>query len=255
MANKVMPHLSLAKAKQLVALLEDGQVNDANQIIESIDCSVTGKQRLFSEVGELTRDVHEALVNLNNDTRLLDIADQDLPDAKIRLNHVIEMTDKAANSTMDAIDYCLPLAEQFINDLDTLMPDWKNLMDRNLEINDFKKLCHSVDSLFTLSQGNIDQLRIKLTEILLAQEFQDLTGQIINKVIELVQEIETKLVVILRVCAKQDNSHDISTSTKKLEAKPQRDIKAEGPSINTESRADVVNDQDDVDELLLSLGF
>lgn len=250
MANEMMPHISLSQAKALVAHLEAEEINEANKIVESIDFSTITNNHMFEQIGELTRELHEALLSFNDDTRLVDIAGQDLPDAKNRLNYVIEMTDKAANTTMDAVDYCLPIADKLIDDLDTLTPSWEGLMTRNLELGDFKILCHSIDQLFTHSKGSAVDLRNKLTEILMAQEFQDLTGQMINKVIDLVQEVESKLVVILTVCSKQTELAE--SSSKEIQPK---NIEAEGPIMNAESRSDVVNGQDDVDDLLSSLGF
>ena len=253
MANEVMPHLSLSQAKALVAHLEAEQINEANKIVESVDFSGSADHLLFGQVGELTRELHEALLSFNHDTRLMDLAGHDLPDAKNRLNYVIEMTDKAANTTMDAVDHCLPIADKLIHDLDEVMPSWESLMTRNLEVGEFKVLCHSIDEFFTYSKGSAVELRDKLTEILMAQEFQDITGQIINRVIALVQEIESKLVVILTVCSKQSEL-DASVGQEKEKEQPKM-IVAEGPIIDAESRVDVVNGQDEVDDLLSSLGF
>lgn len=254
MATEVMPHLSLSEAKALVAHLEADQIEDANKIVESVKYFSTTESVLFGQVGELTRELHEALLSFNNDTRLLDLAGHDLPDAKNRLNYVIEMTDKAANTTMDAIDLCLPVTDKLISNLDEVMPSWNNLMNRDLELGEFKLMCHSVDDFLNYSKQSANQLRDKLTEILMAQEFQDLTGQIINRVIELVQEIESKLVVILKVCSKQSEL-DSSVEKQKPAKEALSSTKTEGPIIDAESRTDVVNGQDDVDDLLSSLGF
>ncbi len=248
MANPIMPHISLSQAKALVAHLEAEQITEANKIVESIDFSVTSDQIIFEQIGELTRDLHEALLSFNNDTRLVDLAGQDLPDAQNRLNYVIEMTDKAANTTMDAVDHCLPIADKLINDLEAITPSWQGLMTRNLELGDFKTLCHSLDEIFAHSKVSAVDLRNKLTEILMAQEFQDLTGQMINRVIDLVQEVESKLVVILTVCSKES---ELANCAKTQHS----NIEPEGPIMNAETRSDVVNGQDDVDDLLSSLGF
>lgn len=250
MANESMPHLSLSQAKALVSHLEAGQVNEANKIVESADFSKTTERLMFGHVGELTRELHDALLNFQNDTRLIDMAGQELPDAKDRLNYVIEMTDKAANTTMDAVDYCLPIADKLINDLEKIAPNWTKLMTRNLSVGEFKTLCHSIDDLFGHSRSGAINVKDKLTEILMAQDFQDLTGQLIKKVIDLVQDIESRLIVILTVC-----SNDEELKPKAEEKEKERDITAEGPIMNAEERSDVVNGQDDVDDLLSSLGF
>lgn len=250
MTKTIMPHLSLIQAKALVAHLEADEISEANKIIESIHISEATEKAMFEQVGELTRELHQSLLSFHQDTRLVDMAGQELPDAKNRLNYVIEMTEKAANTTMDAVEHCLPIADKLINDLADVAPSWESLMTRNLVVGEFKVLCHSIDDFFTHSKVSTAELRDKLTEILMAQEFQDLTGQIINKVIDLVQEIESKLVLILKVRGQQSQ-----LALKPEEQKKQKDITAEGPIVDANSRSDVVNGQDDVDDLLSSLGF
>ncbi len=251
MANELMPLLSLSQAKALVAHLEAQDISAANEIVESASIATVNEDVVFDKVGELTRELHDALLSFQNDTRLLDMAGQDIPDAKDRLNYVIEMTDKAANKTMDAVDTCLPIADKLIDSLEAVMPNWQGLMKRELALGDFKILCHQVDAMIKDSTNSALTLRTSLTDILMAQDFQDLTGQMIRRVIELVQEIELKLVGILTVCHVGENESDID----EYENNSKKDIEAEGPIINAEQRDDVVNGQDDVDDLLSSLGF
>ena len=256
MTKIIMPHLSLIQAKALVAHLEADEISEANKIIESIKVSDSTEKAMYAQVGELTRELHQSLMSFNKDNRLVDMAGQELPDAKNRLNYVIEMTEKAANTTMDAVEHCLPIADKLINDLNAVAPSWDSLMTRNLVVGEFKVLCHSIDDFFTHSKLSTTELRDKLTEILMAQEFQDITGQIINKVIDLVQEIESKLVLILKVRGQQtQTASKPEEQIKQKEDTKQKDITAEGPILDANSRSDVVNGQDDVDDLLSSLGF
>ncbi|GLS89446.1 protein phosphatase CheZ [Psychromonas marina] len=250
MADQIVPLLSLSQAKALVAHLEANEIIAANEIVEQASDISISEGQVFEKVGELTRELHDALVSFQNDTRLIDMAGHDIPDAKLRLNYVIEMTDKAANKTMDAVDNCLPIADKLIADLDAVKPSWQGLMNRELALGDFKKLCHQIDGLIEESSSSAINLRTSLTDILMAQDFQDLTGQMIRRVIDLVQEIELKLVGILTVCSSEENAE-----IKKETACIDNNIKAEGPIIDAESRDDVVNGQDDVDDLLSSLGF
>ncbi len=81
----------------------------------------------------------------------------------------------------------------------------------------------------------------------MAQDFQDLTGQMIRKVIALVHEVESKLVDMLTLFGEPEA---VAVSTPR-----DRGIEAEGPIVNKASRTDVVHNQDDVDDLLSSLGF
>ena len=248
MANELVPLLSLLQAKALVEHLEKNEISAANEVINSANTSNNG---VFEQVGELTRDLHEALVSFQNDTRLIDMAGQDLPDAQDRLNYVIEMTDNAANKTMDAVDACLPIADKMISDLEGAMPNWQKLMTRDLQLGEFKTLCHHLDIMFKDSTDSALTLRSSLTDILMAQDFQDLTGQMIRRVIALVQEIEAKLVGILTVC----HIADIEEKSNINKNNTKNAIEAEGPIMHAQERDDVVNGQDDVDDLLSSLGF
>lgn len=251
MANVIMPLLSLSQAKALVAHLEVEEISEANTLILNAQLAADKGAPVFYKVGELTRELHDALLSFQNDTRLLDMAGQDIPDAKDRLNYVITMTDNAANKTMDAVDSCLPIADQLIDDLNAVQPKWQGLMTRDIALGDFKQLCHQVDRLISQSSLSALSLRSSLTDILMAQDFQDLTGQMIKRVIELVQEIESKLVGILTVCSNES----VIPEGKIKHNSRQKDIEAEGPIMNAEMRDDVVNGQDDVDDLLSSLGF
>lgn len=245
------PLLTLEQAKSLVIYLESNDIDAANKLITSAHDQANKDEQVFEKVGELTRELHDALINFHSDTRMFDLADQEMPDARDKLNYVIEMTDKAANTTMDAVDACFPIADKLIEDLDAIKPNWQGLMTRDLPLADFKDLCHQVDAMLALSSTNAVQLRASLTDILMAQDFQDLTGQMIKRVITLVQEIETKLVGILTICQSKKET-PTSTTTEKIQPS---NIEAEGPIVNAEHRDDVVNDQDDVDDLLSSLGF
>ena len=252
MATQLVPLLSLSQAQELVAHLQAQEVSAANEIIESVSAAKkNSKEGVFDKVGELTRELHDTLVSFQNDTRLVDMAGQDLPDAQNRLSYVIEMTDKAANKTMDAVDACFPIADQLIVELESIMPNWQKLMSRDLALGDFKTLCHLLDNIFKTSESRALMLRGALTDILMAQDFQDLTGQIIRRVIVLVQEIELKLVGILRVC----HNGDFEANADENDENVNKAIQAEGPILNPEDRDDVVNGQDDVDDLLSSLGF
>ncbi|WP_369433728.1 protein phosphatase CheZ [Psychromonas sp. MME1] len=251
MANPLMPLLSIEQARAVVAHLEADDIDAANKIVENVTLSTINKDFVFDKVGELTRELHDTLVSFQEDTRLIDLADHELPDAKDCLNYVIEMTDNAANKTMDAVDSCLPIADKMIASLEKISPNWQGLMTRNLALGDFKTLCHDVDAMLKESTISALDLRSSLTDILMAQDFQDLTGQMIRRVITLVQEIEAKLVDILKI-----SSTEIALSNKRvIEKNTEKDITAEGPIMRAEERDDVVNGQDDVDDLLSSLGF
>ncbi|MFT6268443.1 MAG: chemotaxis protein CheZ [Alphaproteobacteria bacterium] len=241
--------ISLDQAKLLVQHLEADDVESANHVIHTI--MLEESDELFSEVGKLTRQLHDSLSSFQLDYRLTGLTNTDMPDARSRLEYVIEETEKAANSTMDAVERSMPIAEQLNERLASIMPEWKKLMSRQLELGEFKDLCIDLDILLNDAAGDSKELNKMLTEVLIAQGYQDLTGQIIRRVIELVKEVEDHLVSMLASFGDQVPQKDKSQTV----AKSGDNVKAEGPIIDSAKRDDVVNDQNDVDDLLSSLGF
>lgn len=241
--------ISLEKARELVVLLENEQIGLANEIITDIQTLST--DALFEKVGVLTRQLHDSLEDFQLDTRIESFANKEFPDARERLNFVIEMTDKAANRTMDAVEACLPIADSFNDRIQQVMPNWTRLMSRDLQLGQFKELCNLLDDFLQVSVSDADSLRQYLTEILMAQDFQDLTGQMIRRVINLVHEVEVKLVEMLTMFGEAEKPLN-KTAT---EIKAVTGIEAEGPIMNASERVDVVDGQNDVDDLLSSLGF
>jgi chemotaxis protein CheZ len=237
--------ISLDQAQQLVKLLEAGDQESADNVIRELATPL--QRELFEEVGKLTRQLHSALMDFQVDNRLVELAKTEIPDAKERLNYVIDMTEQAANKTMDAVEECIPLADSIIINIHSVSPMWEKLMRRDITLGDFKGLCHDVQSFMSHSQHDSNRLRELLNEILMAQDFQDLTGQMIRRVIDLVREVEHNLVSMLTVFG--DNAIESFPVVK------DNKIEAEGPIMNAELREDVVTGQDEVDDLLSSLGF
>lgn len=246
MTAKTSALISLDQARMLVTHLEQGEFEQADTILAEV-CAPNAAA-LFDKVGQLTRQLHNSLQDFRLDPRIPDLATHEIPDARERLSYVIDMTDKAANRTMDAVEASLPIADRLNDNIQLIMPNWNALMSRDLELGQFKALCHQLNDFIKASEADADKLRQLLTEILMAQDFQDLTGQMIRKVIKLVQEVETKLIEMLTMFgeAVADNA---------VRSLPASGIEAEGPIMNPQTRSDVVNGQDDVDDLLSSLGF
>ncbi len=203
--------ISLEQAKELVQLLEQGRQDDANRLFTYVYESANNP--MFKEIGMLTRDLHEALKNFQIDERFSEIATDEIPDARERLHYVIQKTEVAANKTMDAVDRCMPIADKLHESLLLIRPEWNGLMNGRIELMHFKSLCHRIDDLLSQVEGDSSELRGELTEILMAQDFQDLTGQIIKRVINLVNEVEKRLVEILTVfgAAQKEQKADKAT--------------------------------------------
>lgn len=241
--------ISLEQAQHLVALLEQDQQQQADDYLAQL----VDKQHneLFKSVGKITRELHDSLQDFNVDPRLAELMEEELPDAKNRLNFVIQRTEDAANRTMDAVEASLPIAEDMFNQVAHILPTWERLMSRDIELTEFKQLCHDVDAFVRSSAQHSSHLQGLLTEVLMAQDYQDITGQVIRRVIQLVQDVENNLIALLKVFGKPEDF----TASADTKMKPKDNIGAEGPIINPEQRDDVVSGQDEVDDLLSSLGF
>lgn len=254
MTNENSSPISLEDARQLVTFLEQGDNEAARALLEA--SKIQDSMELFAEVGKLTRQLHDSMNSFNIDARIVDLANEDIPDAQSRLNYVIETTENAANTTMDAVESSMPIAEKINSELERIIPEWKKLMTRQLELGEFKTLCNDLDKFLEESKEESSKLNSLLTEILMAQGYQDLTGQVIRRVITLVKEVEDSLVNMLTVFGEPESELrkvvDQSVETKSRKPAPSE---AEGPIIDAAERDDVVQGQDDVDDLLSSLGF
>ncbi|MFT7005740.1 MAG: chemotaxis protein CheZ [Colwellia sp.] len=239
--------VSLAQAKSLVELLENGQQDKANALIAEIQNPINSE--LFAEIGKLTRQLHDSLNNFQLDSRLNDLATADIPDAKERLSFVITLTEEAANKTMDVVESIFPIVDNLAEQVRDVNPLWTKLMNNEINLDEFKGLCADIDTLLTTTGKETQRIHSLMTDVLMAQDFQDLTGQVIRKVIDLVHEVEESLIAML-------TAFGITTEQPKESVLPKiGDNLVEGPIVNKENRNDVVEDQDDVDDLLSSLGF
>ena len=246
--------ISLEDAKKLVLLLENGDNQEAHELLETVGAQ--SSVELFAEVGKLTRQLHDSLNSFQLDPRIANMATEDIPDAQTRLTYVIEATEEAANKTMDLVDSCMPIAEKLHNGIVDVMPEWNKLIARDLQLGEFNTLVKNVSSF--LEHGNVESAKLTglLTEVLMAQGYQDLTGQVIRRVIELVKEVEDNLVYMLTMFGGVEPKDAAEVVEKPNKSENEADmIKAEGPIMDADSREDVASDQVDVDDLLSSLGF
>jgi chemotaxis protein CheZ len=234
----------LEKAQALVTALQAGKDSDAERLIS--DLSKLKESDLFLEVGRLTRELHEAINGFLVDARISDMTSIEIPDAKERLNYVITMTQQSADRTLTAVEQSLPLVKEIEQNSGRLLGEWEKLRARLLKKDDFKELSESLVTFLNKAQQDSVILHDNLSDVLMAQDFQDLTGQIIRKVINLVRDVEEKLVMLVRITGgkleKKDKDHH----------DPGR---LEGPAVPGVDQGDQMSSQDDVDDLLSSLGF
>jgi chemotaxis protein CheZ len=236
----------LQLAKSLVSHLEAGNDDDAGSVIAEL--TGFGDSLLFREIGRLTRELHDSINSFVLDARLANIAQHEMPDAAERLRYVISTTEQAANTTLGAVEESLPLADSLRNGALRLADQWDRFNSRQLSVDDFRELSVELSSFLTTTQANSETLHEKLSEVLMAQGYQDLTGQVIRKVIDLVNDVEAKLVELVRLSGSRVKPSEVGDSEK-------RDTSPQGPAVPGVDKNDVVSGQDDVDDLLSSLGF
>jgi len=234
----------LEKAHQLIKSIENDDDAETSELLTSM--TAYREKGLFEEVGHLTRQLHDSLSSFALDDQLTDLTDKEIPDAKERLNYVIEMTNEAANTTLNAIDEVLPVTAEMTKKSDELSAKWQKFMSRELSLTEFKNMSVEITEFLDASCKNTAFVHKKANEIVLAQGFQDLTGQIITKVIALVQNVEESLVDLVRIAGSPESTG--------AEKKQEKGI-LEGPAVPGVVVEGAVNSQDEVDDLLSSLGF
>ncbi len=244
-------------APQLQHSLEQGDLAAAAQIIAQI--SQVRESALYREVGRLTRELHTAIIDFDIDPRNPHAKEMSqITDASERLQYVVTMTDEAANSALDLVEKSAPLVTYISYEAQSLTADWQRFMRREMKADEFRVLAKRIEAFLSRSLHDSDQLSTNLNEIMMAQGFQDLTGQVIKRVMALIADIEANLVKLCVMAGQVDRVAGIEHSTEDLRKKAgkEKDSAAgEGPQMHADIRDDVVTDQVDVDDLLSSLGF
>lgn len=250
------PFLSLLQesAQQLVDVLQKDEFEDASKIIHEL--IEARDAHIFNSVGQLTRGLHTAIVNFNVDadisTTPIEIKASGISDATDRLNYVLKLTEDAADKTMDKVEAVAPIAMNLGQEAHRLKDEWDKLKRREMSKDEFKALFTEIDDFLSQMGEGTDQLNKSLQEIILEQGFQDLTGQALKKVITLVTDVERELVDLMRLAGQVEQVTGLASDN---EDKSKHNSQGEGPAMRAEERDDVVQGQDDVDDLLSSLGF
>lgn len=235
----------LSHARELVRLIEQGEDRQADRVIDEL--TQHRDNNLFVQLGQLTRDLHEAINNFQLDSRLADIADKEIPDAKERLNYVVTMTEEAAHKTLNAVEGSLPVAEALSASAGELKQAWARFRDRKMSAEEFRSLANEIEEFLERTRADAHVIRGDLSAVMMAQSAQDLTGQIIRRVVNLVQDLEDNLVELIRITGMRFMQTD--------DREQPSDARGAGPVVPSVDKGDVVTSQDEVDDLLSSLGF
>ncbi len=203
----------------------------------------TQQEAVFNRIGHMARTLHDTLGQLGYD-KVIEQAVSVLPDAKDRLAYVANLTEQAACKVLNATDVASPIVDDIANSGQALAKRWDAAFANQLTTQDFRQLAVDTRSfLGTQLPEKTAATHAQLTEIMMAQDFQDLTGQVIKKIVALAQELESGLMaVLLEVVPPQRQTDEVKSLMN-------------GPVVNAEGRTDVVVNQGQVDDLLESLGF
>lgn len=245
LSNETAQRENLKQARQLVMHLEAGDIDQADLVIDELRTS--HESNIFHDLGKLTRELHEAINEISCDDRLNNIMHNEMPDARHNLSHVMDLTENAANQTLTALENSSPVLENLSERavyLQRLLQGHMKKLDQNNKLSFIEE---ELEGFLDKVCVDIKHVNNDMTTILMAQGYQDITGQIIQRVNKMVQDVEHSLISILKV-----NSHSISNSDTIDEHKNRTGF---GPAVPGTQTDDILNSQDDVDDLLSTLGF
>lgn len=200
-------------------------------------------EKMFSSLGHMTRKLHDTLRELGYDKSLEKVAEGLIPDARDRLNYIAAMTEQAAERALSATEVAQPLQEKLESGASALAGKWDKMFSNQLSVDEFKQLVTDTRSYLHEVPTHTQATNAQLMEIMMAQDFQDLTGQVIKKIIDLAQQVEAQLLQLLIDSTPAEKRSEVDAGL------------LNGPVINAEGRSDVVTNQQQVDDLLESLGF
>jgi chemotaxis protein CheZ len=197
----------------------------------------------LTRIGHMTRALHESLRGLGLD-KLIEKAATDIPDARDRLDYVARLSEQAAQKVLNATDAAGPLQDRIEQDAGALEASWQGLLDGADGGNpEWRAMAERTVAALKHSRGAAVETKSHLMDIMMAQDFQDLTGQVITKVTTIAQNLEQQLVQMLVDFAPAEVKREYDNGL------------LNGPQINPTGNNDVVSNQGQVDDLLDSLGF
>lgn len=232
---------TLSKLKEMVRALESGD----EPLYELYMSQLVGmrEQDLLGSVVKITRELHHAVKDINADESLARVASSDIPDACQRLDYVVRVTEEAAHKTLDLVDHSKMQTDQIKKAMSRVSAARVRVFASNNAAADVQNLMDAISSLEVSVNTGTGHLRANLTDLAQIQEYQDLTGQIIKRVIRVVRDVESGLIVLLR---------STGSALKAGHAAIAQEEKLEGPAVPGLS---VSSSQQDADALLAELGF
>ncbi|WP_194726835.1 protein phosphatase CheZ [Noviherbaspirillum malthae] len=197
-----------------------------------------GDTEVYARLGVIVRDLHEALRVLGAGHVLTEAAAQ-FPSARERLLHIGQLTEKAAHTVLNKVEETAPMQERLADSALQLALRWDAIAPDAMPAS-LQELATQTRVFLASAGGDCAQTCKNLSAIMMAQDFQDLTGQLIKKVVDVIAQTENDLLRLLIDAAP-------ATSAQHLRA----DELLAGPG----APGSVALEQDGVDDLLAELGF
>lgn len=194
---------------------------------------------MYERLGGIVRLLHDSLRELGFDKAINDASHQ-ISDAQDRLEYVATLTEQAANKVLNTLDEGMPAQDVLSKKARDMEERWGALFSGKLSIEEFKSLASDSKQFASFVNDATEKEKARLLEIMMAQDFQDITGQLIKKVVTITKTVEHELAELLR-----DNAPP--AVREKLVKAP---VLMQGPSV-----PQAALDQDNVDDLLADLGF
>jgi chemotaxis protein CheZ len=201
---------------------------------------------MYERLGGIVRLLHDSLRELGYDKALTEASSQ-IMDAQDRLEYVATLTEQAANKVLNTLDDGMPAQDLLSKQAKEMENRWSDLFAGKLSIDQFKSLAGDSKQFAQLVSEATEAEKARLLEIMMAQDFQDITGQLIKKVVIITKTVENELAQLLRDSAPAEVKEKLA---QKQAAQEQPEPLMTGPSVPT-----VALDQDSVDDLLADLGF
>lgn len=233
--NSAVP--SAPKAAETPSEAESGETAEKVPSLQTsdMDNAVVDKP-LYERIGNILRQLHDSMRELGYDRALQDVATEVI-DAKGRLEYVATLTEQAATRVLNSIDIGMPQQEELAKSARALETRWADLFEGKMDVAAFKQLAQDSREFAAGTASRADEEKARLMEIMMAQDFQDITGQVIKKVVVITKKLEQELAQLLRDNAPPESKEKVV------------DLMA-GPDV-----PDKAMQQDDVDSLLANLGF
>ncbi len=228
------------EASLATSTIEEETIEETTVSTEATDTTIV------DQVGQLTRTLHDSLRELGFDKRLKDISSE-VPEAQDKLTYIASKAEQAAERVLTATEIAMPIQEELSSESTNLSKQWKQALESQESSPDdaekYKNLIINTLAYLDSVPKQADATNAQLMAIMMAQDFQDLTGQVVTKVNKMVKDLEFELLQLLVANVPEDKRSGIDEGL------------MNGPVVNPEKRDDVVSNQEQVDDLLASMGF